>query len=625
MRYKKIIGAAMAALMVIAPVVSEQDVLAKTLYVKENEEITQVEATTVSVKVDGVSQKDETMQGIMYENSCMLPCSLLQTVLNINVKVEDATIQLQKYDQTIQLQIGSKTAVVNGKEITMSKEPLINKTDEKEEVYVPMEFILGEFHYNTELIKESEETYHVDIQSPLVYSEEKGECYYNGDCIWDLSIDGKAVSLTDAMPGIEQNGVMVLPLKESFANKTVGASVVTSGSSIVVKRGSHTVEIATNSSIAIVNGTEKQMDTAVKAVKYKEKEYLLVPAEFLFLNLGAKSVETDRSAKKMIVSGLTTNNTVDKSKNYVKKVKISKLSKVDSIILTCKKTPKFQVKSSSTQIKITLKNVAVEKNETRKLKTNRNTSSFSIKQSGKNVVVVLKKKKGVSYITQYGSGKVCIYVGIKPVRITVDCGHGANTPGKRTPKMPCNIDFDGDGKIDVKKGHSIKEHQANVGVGRELANELERLGFKVNRYAFGSSDPSLSSRQRSIRSFHSKYSISVHFNAAGSGRMFNRANGVEVYYHSKYPGKASKGLAKSVLSQMAKGTKQTNRGVRSQILALCNTKSTRADASILVECAFMTNLREAKTMVGSKKFWKETGAEIAKGVCNYAGLPYVAK
>ena len=69
MRYKKIIGAAMAALMVIAPVVSEQDVLAKTLYVKENEEITQVEATTVSVKVDGVSQKDETMQGIMYENN----------------------------------------------------------------------------------------------------------------------------------------------------------------------------------------------------------------------------------------------------------------------------------------------------------------------------------------------------------------------------------------------------------------------------------------------------------------------------------------------------------------------------------------------------------------------------
>lgn len=50
------------------------------------------------------------------------------------------------------------------------------------------------------------------------------------------------------------------------------------------------------------------------------------------------------------------------------------------------------------------------------------------------------------------------------MRIAVDAGHGSNTVGKRTPPMPVDIDFNGDGIIDVKKGDSIREHIANTGV-----------------------------------------------------------------------------------------------------------------------------------------------------------------
>ena len=625
MKYRKIIGTAMAVMMAVTPLIPEQYVSAKTLMIEENGEAAQIEASDVSIYIDGVLQEGEEKQGIMHKDECMVSCSFLETVLGMKVQIADeGKILLQKYDSTIQMQIGSKAAIVNEKEYTLNVEPFVNQNENKEEIYVPMSFVLEQIHYTVQLEQVSEGAWNARVQSTLLYTCDGEEKYYNGDSIETLSIDGKVVSLKDSMPGIELDGVMLLPLEQAVANETVNAVVTASGSGIAVKHGTNIVEVATNSSIAVVNGVEKQMETSVKVVKYKEKEYLMVPAEFLFLNLGANKVEIDRSAKKITVSGLISS-TIDKSKNYVKNVKISKQSKRDAIILTCKKTPKFQVKSSATQIKITLKNVTVEKNAVRKLTTTKYTTSFRIKQSGKNVIVVLKKKKGVNFITQYGSGKVCIYVGVTPVRITVDCGHGANTPGKRTPKMPCNIDFNGDGKIDIRKGQSIKEHQANVGVGKKLANELERLGFKVNRCAFGSADISLSARQRSIKNFKSKYSISVHFNAAGNGMSFNSANGVEVYYHSKYFGKSSKGLAKSVLSQMAKGTRQLNRGTKSQILALCNTRMTGAEASILVECAFMTNLREAKTMVGNKKFWDETGTEIARGVCNYAGMPYVAE
>ena len=65
------------------------------------------------------------------------------------------------------------------------------------------------------------------------------------------------------------------------------------------------------------------------------------------------------------------------------------------------------------------------------------------------------------------------------IKIAVDAGHGSNTPGKRTPPMPKNIDFEADGVIDVKKGEAIREHQANVGVAYYTAYYLKKYGFQV--------------------------------------------------------------------------------------------------------------------------------------------------
>lgn len=213
------------------------------------------------------------------------------------------------------------------------------------------------------------------------------------------------------------------------------------------------------------------------------------------------------------------------------------------------------------------------------------------------------------------------------IKIAVDCGHGAYTAGKRTPPIPRNLDFNNDGVIDAYKGSQIKEHVANVGVGKFLVEELTRCGFDVYQSAFGDEDIPLTTRQSNIRNAGADYSISIHFNAMGDGKTFNGSNGAQVFYYANpsYAGD-SKNFAQSILNEIVKGTPQKNNGINGgHTFAMCKATTMGTKASILVECAFMTNLHEMETMMASEAYWRETAREIAQGVCNYVGVPYIAK
>ena len=208
-------------------------------------------------------------------------------------------------------------------------------------------------------------------------------------------------------------------------------------------------------------------------------------------------------------------------------------------------------------------------------------------------------------------------------KIAIDAGHGSNTAGKRTPPFPYDIPEHG-----IKKGEQFREHTANVGVAVLLEKELQRCGFETIRVGWNDAkshddpDTPLTERQRIIKNAKCDISISVHFNAYGDGRTFNTAEGVGIYIHDKYANDSEE-LAIQVLKQLVQGTKQKNRGVTAQALALCNCKNTGAQASILLELAFMTHLHEATNLFVNPKFWKECAIEIARGVCAYAKVPYV--
>lgn len=217
-------------------------------------------------------------------------------------------------------------------------------------------------------------------------------------------------------------------------------------------------------------------------------------------------------------------------------------------------------------------------------------------------------------------------------KVNIDAGHGSSTSGKRTPPFLRNVDINGDGKIDIKKGDQYREHYANVAVAVELEKELKRCGISVNKTAWNDAnakddtDVALSTRQSQIKAAKCDISVSIHFNAAGSATKFQGAEGVSTHIHSNASRVGdSKKLADLVQAQLIKGTTQKNRGVVKQELAMCNCAAMGTKAAILVELAFMDNEREAHDLMANSKFHKEAAKEIATAICSYLGVKYVAQ
>ena len=210
------------------------------------------------------------------------------------------------------------------------------------------------------------------------------------------------------------------------------------------------------------------------------------------------------------------------------------------------------------------------------------------------------------------------------IKIAIDAGHGSNTPGKRTPPFTKNVDVNGNGKYDIKKGEQYREHYANVGVANYLYKELVNRGYEViktgwnDQNAKNNPDESLASRQNKIKKAKCDYSVSIHFNAYGDGTSFNSVQGVGVYIHSEYAAK-SRDMAEKVLNELIKGTPQRNRGIKEARFAMCNCQTMNTKASILLELAFMTNAYEAMELMANSSFWQECAKEIADGIdkfCN---------
>lgn len=208
------------------------------------------------------------------------------------------------------------------------------------------------------------------------------------------------------------------------------------------------------------------------------------------------------------------------------------------------------------------------------------------------------------------------------LKIAIDAGHGSNTAGKRTP--PFKKSINGDNMDSVKKGEQYHEHYANVGIANLLYKNLINRGYEVIKTGWDDSnsrddeDESLSSRQNKIKKAGCDCSVSIHFNASGSGAAFNNAKGFNVYIHSSNPAD-SRRLAEYALSELSKGTSQENRGINKDSLAMCNCSTMKTKASILCEIAFMTNEYEATNLMINHDFWAECAKELADAIDRFSG------
>ena len=162
-------------------------------------------------------------------------------------------------------------------------------------------------------------------------------------------------------------------------------------------------------------------------------------------------------------------------------------------------------------------------------------------------------------------------------KVAIDAGHGSNTAGKRTP----------DG---------YREHWINVKCANYFDIAMKRCGIETIKISWDDTDATddinvdLTTRQKQIKNAKCDLSVSWHANAFGDGKSYNSAQGIETLIHSNtaYVGD-SKNLANKIQSYLIKGTKQINRKVKTQNLAMCNCKAMCTKASILIEVGFMTN------------------------------------
>lgn len=206
------------------------------------------------------------------------------------------------------------------------------------------------------------------------------------------------------------------------------------------------------------------------------------------------------------------------------------------------------------------------------------------------------------------SAAICDHITCK---VAVDAGHGSNTAGKRSP----------DG---------YREHWINVKCADYFDAAMRRCGIETLRVGWNDQnstddpDTALSARQQQIKNAGCDLSVSWHANAHGDGKEYTSAQGIETFIHSD-SGKAgdSKALADKVQAYLIQGTKQNNRGVKTQNLAMCNCSAMGTAASILIETGFMTNAYE-EALLKSDTFCLECAEEAAQGVCDYLGVLYKA-
>lgn len=642
---------------------------ASTLKLRYNQKNYQYTGSRLSVTLDGKTVKLDGTPGLALKNAkkqtiYMVPAKdVYQKGCGASFRYQNRTLTLSQYGNTIKMKLNSKTAYVNGKKKTMDY-PLkmikfrdVNKT----KLYVPSMFVSKNLGY--------EYSYH-RTSSSNVTVKLKSSDYIKYDGRWrkytkakaGLSFDGEQVSVSD-MPCIVIQERFYVQAK-AFAKKAIGESYQydSANKCITLTYGDKTLVMYVGSTTAYLDGKTVKLDAAPRLVysgirkatyvmvpisrvatllewnyRYENKMCMLSRRDGVYFNWTVPTVDvasietaTDDGEEGIMDPVLPPVTSYDILSVQGERICNQDIVSIDGNFLT----NQVIVSDEGSLITVTIEgaqNKVGKESVTLKNPYLLRSVTLTEDELGNAVIEIRKKSADIHFEKSMEDGFLSITLMSAPVsikngyKIAVDVGHGAYTAGKRTPKLLESLDFDKDGIIDAAKGTQIREHTANVGVGNYAVAALERCGFEVYKSGFGTADTPLTTRQNNIRASKSDYSISIHFNAAGSGASFNSASGIETFYHQRSTNaKNSYSLAKAIQNKVAGGTYQKNRGLNNQhTFAMCNANAMGTKGSILLECAFMTNWHEVKTMMANANYWEETGEEIAKGFCSYLGVKYI--
>jgi N-acetylmuramoyl-L-alanine amidase len=194
-------------------------------------------------------------------------------------------------------------------------------------------------------------------------------------------------------------------------------------------------------------------------------------------------------------------------------------------------------------------------------------------------------------------------------------GHYKTTSGKETPYIP-------------SLRRRIKEWEFNEPVWQMLMDEMKRSGVHVVDCAPGERDVPLKERTDYANKIYWQYCakygrdnvkavyISEHYDAFDGTFEGHNPSGFTVFVYKGQLNKESGRLAKLLVEELSKGTKQVCRGVKEADLAVV--RDTVMPAA-LIENGFMDNPEESLLML-NQDFQKEVVKEQANALRRYFGI-----
>lgn len=183
-------------------------------------------------------------------------------------------------------------------------------------------------------------------------------------------------------------------------------------------------------------------------------------------------------------------------------------------------------------------------------------------------------------------------------KVSLDAGHGKDTPGKRVPD------------------NSMHEWEFNQGVVKEIMLELahyENVAVLRVDDPTGKIDVPLKERTNRVNAWGSQVHVSMHGNAAGD--KWSSAHGIETFTYTS-PSKTSTALAEKVQKALIKATGLADRGVKKADFHMVHETHM---PSILVEGGFMSNKEEAALMK-SADYRKKVALAIVSGLADQFDL-----
>lgn len=184
--------------------------------------------------------------------------------------------------------------------------------------------------------------------------------------------------------------------------------------------------------------------------------------------------------------------------------------------------------------------------------------------------------------------------------VAIDPGHGGSDPGAVGPT-------------------GVKEKDVNLAIAQYAAGYLSSCGAEVILTRNGDADVSLEDRVNAANQAGADVFVSVHCNSGPPG-----ARGTETYYHDNSV--RGEQLAQYVQKEVTalglpdRGAKSDYTLYQSGLYVLRETVMPAA----LVEVAFVSDPDEEAWLAGAGN-QDAAGKAIAKGICEYLGVPFIER